>query len=228
MTIDQVSQEELGLFNTFMPSGARAQGLNKMELEEEQGRDPKAARLGSHGKGSHGGGGNRGSGGAKREWQPSSWGSGWGGQQKTTVWNAEDSTDIESLKAYIAQLQRLILRHEDAITLLRIETTYVAHFRISTPEAIVTGIYQTAAGWKQANESKPESLDKPLRATLITCVFLELRTRTANLKQDQVEKLKALKWFGDATTTWSYLRWNAETKQLVRDEDKDGLKKMRF
>ena len=135
---------------------------------------------------------------------------------------------FESLKAYIAQLQRLILRHEDAITLLRIETTYVAHFRISTPEAIVTGIYQTAAGWKQANESKPESLDKPLRATLITCVFLELRTRTANLKQDQVEKLKALKWFGDATTTWSYLRWNAETKQLVRDEDKDGLKKMRF
>ena len=36
MTIDQVSQEELGLFNTFMPSDARAQGLNKMELEEEQ------------------------------------------------------------------------------------------------------------------------------------------------------------------------------------------------
>ena len=222
MTLDQISQAELGLFNTFMPSGTKAQSMGNMDVADETERESKSARTENQGKGNQGGGREPGRG--KRGWQASSWGSGWGTAPKHNQWSVDDCNDIESLKAYIAQLQRLILRHEDAISLLRIETSYVAHFRISTPEAIVTGIYKPAAGWKQAKESQPESLDKPLRATLITCVFLELHTRVANLKQDQVDKLKTLKWFDDATTTWSYLRWNAESKQLMKDEDRPGMK----
>ncbi|CAE7876031.1 unnamed protein product, partial [Symbiodinium necroappetens] len=131
--------------------------------------------------------------------------------------------ELEAVKAAIAQMQRLILRHEDAINLQRIETSYVAHMRISTPEAIVAGVYRAASGWKQAKETNPDSLNKPLRATLITCVFLDLRTRVANLTPDQATKLKDLQWYEDSTTTWHYVKWTAGQKKLVRDEEREGI-----
>ncbi|CAE7251103.1 unnamed protein product [Symbiodinium sp. CCMP2456] len=204
MTIDEVSQAELCLFDTCMPSGIKARASNAEPPSDEQGRDAKAARTGAQGKGHNGGGGGYGR--AKRGWQPSStWGGGWGCNSQTE-WKMEDCNDIESLKAYIAQLQRLILRHEDAINL-----------------ALKPAMWPTSHCNSGAKEASPETLDKPLRATLIICVFLELRTRVANVQADQIDKLKELKWYDDSTT-WCYLRWNAETKQLMRDEERPGLK----
>ncbi|OLQ04744.1 hypothetical protein AK812_SmicGene12129 [Symbiodinium microadriaticum] len=218
--MDQVSREELNLFNTFMPSGTgttrdpgAASGLDE--------RDPKTAKLDKRGKGSAST--DSGSARGKRNWQETSWGTKWNSMSRQSTWNPDD-TELEAVKAAIAQMQRLILRHEDATNLQRLETSYVAHLRISTPESIVAAIHRTAAGWKSAKENNPESLDKPLRATLITCVFLELRTRVANLTPDQAAKLKELQWYDEASTTWHYVKWNAEAKTLVKDEEREGIK----
>ncbi|OLQ13651.1 Retrovirus-related Pol polyprotein from type-2 retrotransposable element R2DM [Symbiodinium microadriaticum] len=219
MTMDQISQEELNLFNTFMPSGAGAPGAPSAPSAGPAERDAKTAKLESRGKGATKEfGTSRG----KRNWSDASWGSRWDASSRQSTWNP-DETELEAVKAAIAQMQRLILRHEDAINLQRIETSYVAHMRISTSEAIVSGVYHAAAGWKQAKENNPESLNKPLRATLVTCVFLELRTRVANLTPDQANKLKELQWYEESTTTWHYVKWNAEQKKLVKDEEKEGI-----
>ena len=76
-----------------------------------------------------------------------------------------------------------MLRHEDAINLLRIETS------------CVTSSFARASS-----------------------------TRVANLTTDEIDKLKALRWYDDSTTTWSCLRWNPEAKKLQRDEEKPGIK----
>ncbi|CAE7843422.1 unnamed protein product [Symbiodinium necroappetens] len=106
MTIDTVSQEEPGFFNTYMPSG---------------------------------GGGNRG--------HPN-------GILRSVI--PRHPSEVPEAK-----------RAEDAINLLRIETSYVTHMRISTPEAVVSAAYHAPAGWKEMKESNPESPGKPLRSTLI-------------------------------------------------------------
>ena len=218
--MDQISKEELNLFNTYMPSGAeisRDSGASS-GLEE---RDPKTAKLDNkRGKGSAST--DSGSARGKRNWADASWGAKWNSMSRQSTWNPDD-TELEAVKAAIAQMQRLILRHEDAINLQRLETSYVAHMRISTPESIVAAIYRTAAGWKSAKENNPESLNKPLRATLITCVFLELRTRAANLTLEQATTLKALQWYDEASTVWHYVKWNAEAKKLVKDEEREGI-----
>ena len=56
MTLDQISQAELGLFNTFMPSGTKAQGMGNMDVTDETERESKSARTENQGKGNQGGG----------------------------------------------------------------------------------------------------------------------------------------------------------------------------
>ncbi|OLQ01956.1 hypothetical protein AK812_SmicGene15258 [Symbiodinium microadriaticum] len=220
MTMDAVSREELNLFNTFMPSGTGAPSAPSAPSDAREERDSKAPKLENRGKGNPQKeyGSSRG----KRNWMDASWGSKWDSSSRQSTWTPDDA-ELEAVKASIAQMQRLILRHEDAINLQRIETSYVAHMRISTPEAIVTAVHKTAAGWKHAKENNPESLNKPLRATLVTCVFLELRTRVANLTPDQIGKLKELNWYEESTSTWHYVKWSPEHKQLVKDEDREGI-----
>ena len=218
--MDAVSKEELNLFNTYMPSGTGAPSAPSAPSDAQDERDTKAPKLANRGKGNPQKefGSSRG----KRNWMDTSWGAKWDSSSRQSTW-APDDAELEAVKAAIAQMQRLILRHEDAINLQRIETSYVAHMRISTPEAIVTAVYKTAAAWKHAKENNPESLNKPLRATLVTCVFLELRNRVANLTPDQIGTLTELNWYEESTSTWRYVKWSPEHKKLVRDEDRAGI-----
>ena len=158
-------------------------------------------------------------GGQKRQWQTTQ-------QKQWSGWNAESKEDLAAeiarLKACIAQLQRLALRHEDSINIGKIEVSWVAHFRIDAPNSIVKCIFVAADGWKKARDSDPASISKPLRSTLLACVFMELRTRVQEMNEEQAKALQTLGWYDMETKVWAYLRWNPLSKSLEKDTKRSG------
>ncbi|OLP82135.1 hypothetical protein AK812_SmicGene37250 [Symbiodinium microadriaticum] len=160
-----------------------------------------------------------GRGGQKRQWQQAQ-------QQQWSGWDSEAKEDLAAeiarLKACIAQLQRLALRHEDSINIGKIEVSWVAHFRIDAPNSIVKCIFVAADGWKKARDSDPASISKPLRSTLLACVFMELRTRVQEMNEEQAKALQTLGWYDMETKVRAYLRWNPISKALEKDTKRSG------
>ncbi|CAE7803157.1 unnamed protein product, partial [Symbiodinium sp. CCMP2456] len=170
---------ELAMYSAFRPQSAQSTAPTESGA---QASDPKKQRTSDGGYGS--GAGKRGwkPTGQKRQWQPSSAWEAWDAA-------ADDHTaaeaEIAKLKACMAQLQRMILRHEDSINIAKIEVSYVAHFRIDAPNSLVRSIFLAADTWRKARENAPQTINKPLRATLLKCVFMELRTRIAEMSQEK-------------------------------------------
>ena len=124
--------------------------------------------------------------------------------------------------ACVAQLHRLALRHEDSINIGKIEVSYVAHFRIDTPNSLVKCIFAAAEGWRKASEENPASISKPLRSTLFSCVLMELRTHIKEISEAQIKHVQDLGWYDPATQVWAYLRWNPESRALEKDLKRPG------
>lgn len=139
------SPEELAMYQAFRPNLGPARGSNQgseasTRDTEDRSKKPRVSP---------------GWGGQKRQWQPAQ-------QQQWSGWEAESKEDLAAevarLKACIAQLQRLALRHEDSINIGKIEVSWVAHFRIDAPNSIVKCIFVAADGWKKARDSDPSSI----------------------------------------------------------------------
>ncbi|CAE7024654.1 unnamed protein product, partial [Symbiodinium sp. CCMP2456] len=208
---------ELAMYSAFRPQSAQSTAPTESGA---QASDPKKQRTSDGGYGS--GAGRRGwkPTGQKRQWQPSS---AWEAWDAAAGDHTAAEAEIAKLKACMAQLQRMVLRHEDSINIAKIEVSYVAHFRIDAPNSLVRSIFLAADTWRKARENAPQTINKPLRATLLKCVFMELRTRIAEMSQEQSQRLESLGWFDPKTQVWSYLKWNAQEKSLERDSSKPGV-----
>ena len=110
------------------------------------------------------------------------------------------------LTACTAQLQRLILCHEDSINIAKSEVSFVAHFRIDAPNSLVKSIFEAANTWRKTRETAPQSVNKPLRAALLWCIFKELRTRISEMSTEQSKRLESVGWHDPSTQVWSYLK----------------------
>ena len=216
-------------------------------VEERDSKAPRFAdpkRNGGRGKGCEGqasgskdGGGNGNGGGAhqgmKRNYQP--WGrtGGWKKDEWRDDWfSAKDgaaasSTDMQEVHKVLGMLQRLALRHEDSINLLKLEYSIVAHMKIGVPASVVAMLYVAADGWRKLKESEPAKLDRPMRTSLFVCFFAELKARLTGLEQkpDDVEKMAAMGWLNPGPPmTWAYLKWDQGNQRNVVDADKPPLR----
>ena len=122
MAVPMDSPEELAMFESFRPVWQGSVANSEASTQESDGS--KKQRANNDGQWSR----------QKRQWQPSKPWYGWEG----TAGNAPPTEEeVAKLKACIAQLQRLVLRHEDSINLAKIEVSFVAHFRIDSPNSLV-------------------------------------------------------------------------------------------
>ena len=202
------SPEELAMFESFRPAWQGSVANSEASTQESDGS--KKQRTNNDGQWSR----------QKRQWQPSK---PWYGWEGTAGLAPPNEDEVAKLKACIAQLQRLVLRHEDSINLAKIEVSFVAHFRIDSPNSLVKSIFSAADTWKKSREQDPKSVNKPLRATLLRCVFRELRTRLTEMNEEQAKRLQTLGWYDPATKEWAYLRWNASDKALEKDPNRSGV-----
>ena len=106
----------------------------------------------------------------------------------TNPWNYATPKEIEQLRGQVQMLQKIVLRHEDALSLMRQEVGFIIHFRIGVEASLVKDIYQSQLGWRELRKSNPEKVQSTLRNTLMECVLKVLLKRIQQLEsQDQAE-----------------------------------------
>ena len=127
---------------------------------------------------------------------------------------------IRELQYAMELVQRLLLRHEDAALLARIESSFVMHMRLNVPASVVPMLFAAAGAWRKIKQEEPQKLDRPMRCSLLLCLFEELKTRMEKTVSDadQLSKLVELGWVSvGPPVTWNFLRWDGAQKRQIVD-----------
>ncbi|OLQ08728.1 LINE-1 retrotransposable element ORF2 protein [Symbiodinium microadriaticum] len=219
-----------------MASGTPSEVSTAVTAEE---RDPKLQKLSEaksgNGKGTAGALGSSGDGtaqqapkrqhgswGRKQDWTNAQWSRDWKGNAGSSY----DNDEIKEMQRAISMMQRLALRHEDSINLMKLEFSFVAHMRLNIPASVVHMLYVAADGWRKLKAQEPQKLDRPMRTSLFVCFFAELKTRIQALdkRQDDVDKMAELGWLVKGVpVTWQFLKWDGATQRNVIDTTKPPL-----
>ena len=226
-----VQQEEEAFFDKYFPSGGHAHvptaaPVTKSEDDDRVTKWQKREEWGHKGEGRRD---TRGKGGRypKRDREPSQmrWdhrrSDDWGGSRR----GGEDS-GLDELRSCVAQLQRLTLRHEDAISLVASEHSYVLFLRANSPCSVVPAMFNAQRAWRDLKQNSPAELNKPMRCSLLACLFKEMAARLANIEShhESFAILCEKKWVDKTAGVWSYLQWDPERKCLIPDGHRHPMK----
>ena len=135
--------------------------------------------------------------------------------------NWASPSDIEQLRHRVSQLERLVIRHEDALNLMRQEVSFIIHFRVGVDSSLVPSIYRAQLGWRELRKSSPDKLDAPLRNVLMNCVVKEFQKRLQQLEEPTSQETRdglAKAGYLDASVTpwrWRYLQWDPTKRVQV-------------
>ena len=141
--------------------------------------------------------------------------------------------EIERLQTQVSQLQRAVLRHEDALNLMRQEVSFVIYFRIGVEASLIPAIYRAQAGWRELQRTQPSKLTVPMRNNLFECLLKELRRRLLHLaeaaSQEARDNMVKAGWLqtNDSTDVaqwqWAYLSWDPTRRVLIVNKDRTAL-----
>ena len=107
-----------------------------------------------------------------RKGDKSNKGSGKGGKGKRLHQQA-DQAELESLRLMCTLLIRLVIRHEDMIKTLQLDTSFVMWLRTGLPLRIPEGLFDVATKWKADKAVKQHTTS--LRQVLWMCVWKEFQ-----------------------------------------------------
>ena len=207
--------EEMAFWSKYWPSGMAGSG-EALPKDDEPGPASKWAKTADKGDGrARDARDGRGKGrsqhqGNKRQHElqrPSSQQSRW------NDWRPQPDNDM------LANIQRLLLRREDMLALIRAEYGFVFFFRVDVGCSVIRPLFTAQKEWRDAKSKAPESLTKPMRTALMSCLVKELSQRVQQLKEpasaEHQATLAQLGWIkpvaGD-DPMWSYLKPNRSNK----------------
>ena len=229
MTGQDVQLVEEAFFDTYVPAGARQHDSHKLDIDDrtfKQQRRELNQRKGGQGRSgrgkgrsdtdpnAHQGQDERGSGSQRRGHKP-------------RRDREDDSRELEELRASILSLQRLTLRHEDSLGMIQSEYSFVAFLRVASPSSVVPALYSAQRAWRDLRDSDPAKITKPMRCSLLTCLFKELSTgmRGLDTEEDNKSSLKKLGWITEDQASWNFVQWSAEQKRLLADATRAPMKR---
>ena len=135
--------------------------------------------------------------------------------------NWASPSELEQLRHQVSQLQRIVVRHEDALNLMRQEVAFIVHFRVGVDSSLIPPIYQAQLGWRELRKSSPDQLDAPLRNVLMSCVVKEFQKRLQQLEEPASQGTRdglTKAGYLDAGATpwrWQYLQWDPTKRVQV-------------
>ncbi|OLQ02393.1 hypothetical protein AK812_SmicGene14775 [Symbiodinium microadriaticum] len=143
------------------------------------------------------------------------------------------NAEIERLQTQITQLQRAVIRHEDALNLMRQEVSFVIYFRIGVDASIIPAIYRAQAGWRELQRTQPSKISAPMRNDLFECVLKELHRRLKHLEEEASQEARdhliRAGWLLTNGSTdvsqwqWTYLSWDPARRMLIVNRDRTAL-----
>eukprot|EP00439_Symbiodinium_sp_Y106_P070723 s4608_g12.t1 len=228
----ETEQIEDRLFNEYWPSGLRSNPVSTAasEVDEDASRADKTRKLQDGNKGE-----NRGKGPGRKSQGQDPWAT-WSGrpQRGWEGWDSNDNqskskdelaAELKELRECMFHLQKLSLRHEDMLGAIRSEIGYVIFMRMGIPASIVPAVFQAQQAWREQKESAPETVTKPKRVALLTCIFREFSARLEKLPQqaNTIDNLKKLGWISTDPLKWNYVKWDAKAERLKHDESREPI-----
>ncbi|CAE7220330.1 unnamed protein product [Symbiodinium sp. CCMP2592] len=159
----------------------------------------------------------------EREWEMYS------AYMSTAMTTAPSTTPKRPLDEEVAQLWtlchmmiRLMVRHEDSIKTLMLDTSFVIWMRTGLPGGVPEALFAVATKWKADRETTPPT--SPLRLTLWMCVWREFlqRLQPARMTQEIQTNMKKLGFLTDEGK-WNFLRWDPDQAKLIPDTTRPPL-----
>ena len=230
--------EEWNFYQQYRPAGFQLASGPPSEVSTAataEEREAKTAKLekGGRGKGSQGTPSSSGDGAGQSNKRQGQWGNGGGGRQNwgwQGNWkdsgSSGDGAELQEIQKLLTMMQKLALRHEDSINLLKLEYSFVAHMKLNVPASVVHMLYVAADGWRKVKAQEPQKLDRPMRTSLFVCFWAELKTRIQALEGSpgDVDKLAELGWLVKGPPlTWHFLKWDAAAQRSIIDTNKPPL-----
>ena len=224
--LHDAQREEEAFFDQYFPAGTSQKSTGyKMDIDDrltkQQRLEQDTHKGGGYrdkgkGRAGQGPGQREGGGGRGRERQD---------RRSRLRSNKDDDDSASDLRSAITSLQRLVLRHEDSISMIQSEYSFVTFLRIGSASSVVPALYDAQRAWRQLRDSDPGKVTKPMRCTLLACLLKELSARLKNLTNEAENKasLHKLGWLNEDYSAWAYLQWSVEKRKLVADDSKTSL-----
>ena len=128
-------------------------------------------------------------------------------------------SELLLLQQMVASLCRLILRHEDALTLQALDTRFVI-FCSNHEQGLPGKLWKVAKIWRDKKEKQQVTMS--LRVTMGMYIVGEVIKRAeeclANSKEEMIQNL----WLTEQES-WNYLLWDSNAKTHKIDASKDPL-----
>ena len=141
--------------------------------------------------------------------------------QRRQVQQSDQST--EELKQTIKLMARAMVRHEDAIQTLRLDTGLVWFAQVGdgTPDTISIIPFLRGVAQKWHGKENPEMSSRPLREVMFMGILQRLLAKLDEVSKDQAVALRC-QHAGWLTTEqkWVYQKWCKETRTLIQDKTK--------
>ncbi|CAE7260133.1 unnamed protein product [Symbiodinium necroappetens] len=134
----------------------------------------------------------------------------WGDGDKT-------STPDYGTQALIRSMTKLVLRQEEELGRLRIDTSWM-FFLDNQPDGLVPVLQRTAEQWQQQYEA--QKVDTSLRVILFLAMIKEVASRLGGFLDQEAHMTRAVNvgWASPGATAlspmWHYQQWNPETRQV--------------
>ncbi|CAE7211796.1 Pol [Symbiodinium natans] len=181
----------------------------RRETEEEESRAWSSQKPKGKGKGK-----GRGKNGGRREQAKDRW-----TLPEDNSWRGHYEKDL------MTQMARLILRHEDQLSLQRQDSVLHLWLRNTGEESIVGMLWEVSKKWKKMRDTTPAQLQASLRATMMAGMLKALKDRLHQVSTDEklLENAKKVQLL-DAQGHWVYQVWDHELEKLQVDASRTPLK----
>jgi len=192
------ADEEMLLFGTQLPSVKRMMQQQEAESQQDQGHHKRLRGTGQ--------------------------GKGRGHKGRAPKKSGQDQlmNDVET--SLLDAMMRLSLKHEDLWNRLQQDTTHAWTFE-NTQDAsnTIPLLYNVAQQWKSLKEKEPQKLTRNLRTTVMLGLLQELHTRVQRVKdvEGAAHQATGRGWLRQGS--WLYLKWDADSQQLVEDKEREPL-----
>ena len=129
-------------------------------------------------------------------------------------WMDQDQLDEETIKRILRLLVRAASRHEQQLTSLEADRSYVFFLEVGH-HGLIGMLVQASQAWHQQFEAG--TVTTSLRATLWGVLLLEWKTRLDKIENDvnALQTAETAHWITRTPLQWTYTEWNAEQKKAL-------------
>ncbi|OLP92427.1 LINE-1 retrotransposable element ORF2 protein [Symbiodinium microadriaticum] len=141
----------------------------------------------------------------------------------TSTHDQDEEADLGEIRETLRLLTRALVRHEDAVQTLRLDTGLVwfAQTDDGRPNSysIIPFLQGVAKKWQ--NKECPEMSSRPLREVMFLGIIQRLLTKLKEIEEDSelAHRCQQAGWLS-TEKKWLYQKWDRDAKMLVQDKAK--------